>query len=129
MGKKGRIVLPTMGVRPEAAADQDLESDLAVIVALHDQADVVDTHGGAIARAPVTAILNLRGRNENSGCRVDHWRMISQQTRGSSISSGGGAGILVGGGVADAVAAGLDGVHLDLGELRQDIGHSASRAS
>ena len=26
----------------------------------------------------VTAILNLRGRNENSGCRVDHWRMISQ---------------------------------------------------
>ncbi len=37
--------------------------------------------------AAVIAILNLRGRNENSGCNVDHWRMASAQTRGSSISS------------------------------------------
>jgi hypothetical protein len=35
-----------------------------------------------------TAILNLRGRNENSGWKVDHWRMTSQMTRGSSISPG-----------------------------------------
>ena len=34
------------------------------------------------------AILNLRGRNENSGCRLDHWRIASDQTRGSSSSSG-----------------------------------------
>ena len=27
--------------------------------------------------APVTAILNLRGRNRNSGCSDDHWRRIS----------------------------------------------------
>ena len=33
------------------------------------------------------AILNLRGRKANSGCSVDHCRMISAQTRGSSISS------------------------------------------
>ena len=36
---------------------------------------------------PVTAILNLRGRNENSGCRLDHWRINSAVIRGSSISS------------------------------------------
>ena len=36
---------------------------------------------------------------------------------------GGDAGVLVGGGVAQAVAARLDRVHLDLGELGQDIGH------
>ncbi len=38
---------------------------------------------------------------------------------------GGGSGIGVGGGVADAVAAGLDGVHPDLGQLVQDIGRVA----
>ena len=37
--------------------------------------------------AAVTAILNLRGSQLNSGCTVDHWRIASAQTRGSSISS------------------------------------------
>src|SRR5207249_1194447 len=37
--------------------------------------------------APFSAILNLRGRNENSGWKVDHWRMISHQTYESTISS------------------------------------------
>ena len=37
--------------------------------------------------APLTAILNLRGRNANSGCSVLHWRRISQYGRGSTISS------------------------------------------
>ncbi len=40
----------------------------------------------------VTAILNLRGRNENSGWKVDHWRIASHQMRGSSISAGAAAG-------------------------------------
>jgi hypothetical protein len=35
----------------------------------------------------VMAILNLRGSQENSGCTVDHWRMASAHTRGSSSSS------------------------------------------
>ena len=38
--------------------------------------------------AAVMAILNLRGRNVNSGCTVQCWRTISAQMRGSSISSG-----------------------------------------
>jgi hypothetical protein len=37
--------------------------------------------------APVMAILNLRGRYENSGCRLDHCRMISATGRASMISS------------------------------------------
>ena len=36
----------------------------------------------------VIAILNLRGRNENSGCSVVCWRNSSDQMRGSSISPG-----------------------------------------
>src|SRR5215211_3977626 len=36
--------------------------------------------------APLTAILNLRGRKANSGCSVLHWRMISQYGRGSARS-------------------------------------------
>ena len=38
--------------------------------------------------APMTAILNLRGRNANSGCSVLHCRRISQYGRGSTTSSG-----------------------------------------
>ena len=38
--------------------------------------------------AAVSAILNLRGRKENSGCRVRCWRSSSAQMRASSISSG-----------------------------------------
>jgi hypothetical protein len=38
---------------------------------------------------------------------------------------GGGAGELVGGDVADAIARGLDGVHLDAGEVVEDVGHVA----
>ena len=33
------------------------------------------------------------------------------------------AGEVVGGDVADAVAAGLDGVHLDRGQVGEDVGH------
>jgi hypothetical protein len=36
----------------------------------------------------VIANLNLRGRNENSGCSVVYCRKISAQMRGSSISPG-----------------------------------------
>ena len=36
----------------------------------------------------VIANLNLRGRNENSGCSVVYCRRISAQMRGSSISPG-----------------------------------------
>ena len=49
--------------------------------------------------------------------------MISASGRGSSISSGGGAGKMVGGDIAHAIAAGLDAMHLDTGQLGQKVGH------
>ena len=36
---------------------------------------------------------------------------------------GGGAGEMIGGDIADAIAAGLDGMHFDAGELGQNVGH------
>ena len=49
--------------------------------------------------------------------------MISQYGRGSSISSGRHAGQVIGGDVADAVAAGLDRVHLHARQIGQDVRH------
>src|SRR5690606_28150823 len=60
--------------------------------------------------APLMAILNLRGRKANSGRRIDD-------------RIGGHSRELVGGGVADTVAAGLDGVHLHRGKFFPDIRH------
>ncbi len=57
-------------------------------IKLADTPDILDRLAAVRSlAAPVMAILNLRGRNENSGCRLDHWRMASDQTRGSSTSS------------------------------------------
>jgi hypothetical protein len=53
---------------------------------------------------------------------VVHWRRISASGRGSIIV-GSDTGELVGRDVAHAVAGGLDGVHLDVGQFGQDLGH------
>jgi hypothetical protein len=74
------------------------------------------------AVAPLTAILNLRGRKANSGCSVDHWRMSSHHGRGVDDLVGRDAGEGVAGRIAHAVATGLDRVHPDLGELGEDLG-------
>ena len=61
-----------------AAADIDGKAELALVVLLQMQADIVRSGWRrGRARRPVTAILNLRGRKENSGCTDDHWRRIS----------------------------------------------------
>ena len=73
--------------------------------------------------APVTAILNLRGRYANSGWNVDHWRSSSVYGRGSTDLVAGHAREVVARDVADAVAGGLDRVHFDPRQLGQDVGH------
>ena len=57
-------------------------------VAMQPQREIVNAQRRAIVADAPTAILNLRGMNENSGCSVTCWRITSAQTRGSSISSG-----------------------------------------
>ena len=75
----------------------------------------------------MTAILNLRGRNENSGCSDDHCRRISAIGARIGDLVGGDAGEMVGGDVADAIARGLDRVHLDAGELGENVGRVLQR--
>ena len=63
----------------ESTAHQHLEAELARLVALQVQTDVVHlVRPHDRLAVPVTAILNFRGRYENSGCSVAHWRTISQ---------------------------------------------------
>jgi hypothetical protein len=71
---------------------------------------------------PLTAILNLRGRNANSGCSVLHWPQ--DLAVGSRVDDlvGGDAGEAVARDVADAVAARLDAVHVGVCEKIHDVG-------
>ena len=96
-----------------AAADQHLEADLAGLVAVHAQADVVHLDGGAIVRRAGDGDLEL-ARQERE-FRMEGRPLADDLAVDARILDlvGGDAGELIGGDVADAVAAGLDGVHLD----------------
>ena len=104
----------------KAAADQDLEADLALLVLLQDQADVVRAHGRTVGQRTRDRDLELARQVAELGVQG---RPLAQQLGpGARVGDlvGGDAGIVVAGDVADAVARGLDGVHLDLGQLAQD---------
>lgn len=66
------------------------------------------------------ATLNLRGRALNSGWKVVLAQHFGVRTRIDDLV-GGDAGVRIGRGVADAVARGLDGVHLHRGQVAQDV--------
>jgi hypothetical protein len=109
-----------------AAAGKELAADLARFV-LHDlDADVVQAHGRAVGVAGDDRHLELA--RQVIEFRVERGPLAQQFGIGARIDDfiGGGAGEVVGRGVADAVAAGLDRVQLDLGEIGEDIGASAS---
>ena len=108
---------------PEAAADPDLEPDLARLV-LHDaDADVVHADRGAVVRRAGDRDLELA--RQVGEFRVEGRPLPHDLRPDARILDlvGGDAGELVGGHVADAVAAGLDGVHLDVGQMLQDVRH------
>jgi hypothetical protein len=107
---------------PLAAPDHHLEAELAVAVAAERQADVVRPRGGAVlggrgdsdlelARQPVE--LRVHRRPLPDGLRPD---------AGIVDLLGRRAGEGVAGDVANAVAAGLDGVQVDLGQRVEDVG-------
>src|SRR5690606_34847231 len=108
---------------PQAAPDGNPEAQFACAVMNRFQADVVHFNSGAIAGSTVHGNLELarqegefrvKGRplaNDFApGARVDHLIL-------------GDTGKLVGSGVTNAVAAGLDRMHLHGGQLGQDIRH------
>ncbi len=101
---------------PEAAADDDAETDLAVLF-LQMQADVVEPGDGTVFAGAGNGDLEL-ARQEGE-FRVEGAPLAEDFGERARVDHlvGGDAGELVGGDVADAVAGGLDGVHLDFGEV------------
>jgi hypothetical protein len=91
------------------------------------QADVMHLDGRAIMRRCSHRHLELARQEAELG--VQRRPLPDDLGVGARVGHllRGGAGEVVGGDVTDAVAGGLDGVHLDLGEFRQDIGDIAER--
>ena len=85
-GRNSRITVPITGVRP-MPPPRRTETDLAGFVLDHVQAHVGQPVATRSSLAPVMAILNLRGRNANSGCSVVPLTQGCVGT-GSMISSG-----------------------------------------
>ena len=107
---------------PLAAADDDLETGLAGVPAAHDEADVVQAHRRAVVGRAGDRDLELARQEREFG--VQGRPLADDLAVDARVLDlvGGDAGVLVGGGVAEAVAAGLDGVHLDPRQLGQDVG-------
>ena len=104
-----------------AAADIDGKAQFALVVLLQMQADVVGLDGCAVALRPGHRNLELAGQ---IGEFRMHRRPLAQDfCIGPGVGNlvGGSAREMVGSHVADAVAAGLYGVHLDAGEVGEDI--------
>src|SRR6185437_7338610 len=108
---------------PEAAAHQHLKANRTLGVAAHVQTDVVHLGGGAVGRRAGDRDLELAREIGEFGiqcCPLTHDlavgpRIVELIRRDS--------GEMVGCHIADTIAAGLDGMHLDRGELPQDLRH------
>ena len=106
----------------EPAADQHAKSDLAGLVAHRVHADIVDERRGAIDRRP--AHCNLEFPRQIGEFGVKRRPLAEELGVGAGIDDlvAGNAREMIGGDVAHAISAGLDGVHLHAGELGQDVG-------
>ena len=87
----------------------------------------MDLDGGAVVRRAGDRDLELARQEDEF--RVQRRPLPEDLGIGARIDDlvGGGAGEMVGGDVADAVARGLDGVHLDRGEMIEDVGDVLQR--
>ncbi|MNF79720.1 hypothetical protein D3C84_619430 [compost metagenome] len=107
----------------EAATDGHTEAQLAGSVLHRFQADVMDFDGSAVAHGAIDGDLELA--RQVGELRVEGGPLADDLAPGARVDDFvvGHAGELVGGGVADAVAAGLDRVHLHGGQLGEDFRH------
>src|SRR5574343_524763 len=106
----------------KAAADDDGKADLAINF-LEVQADVVEPADGAVFAGAGNGDLELawqEGEFRVEGRPLTH--DLGERARVDDFI-GRYTGELVGGDVAQAVAGGLDGVHVDFGQLGQDLGY------
>lgn len=105
----------------QAAADQHAEAQFASGIAHRLQADVVHFDGGTVFLRAVDGNLELA--RQVGEFRVEGGPLADDFTPGAWIDDFicSDTGELVGGGVAQAVAAGLDRVHLHGGQLGEDV--------
>ena len=106
-----------------AATDQHFQADLTRIVLHKLKADIVQLDGGTIDRAAGHRDLEL-ARQERE-FRVQRRPLAQQLGIGARIGDlvGGRRGELIGADVADAVAAGLEGMHFHAGQIGEQVGH------
>ncbi len=107
----------------EAATDRNAEAQLACIVLHRFQADIVHFDRSAIAHCAVDGDLELARQEGEFG--VEGGPLADDFAPGPRVDQliTSHAGELIGGGVADAVAAGLDGMHLHRGQFGENLGY------
>ena len=105
----------------EATADQHTEAQFASGVVHRLQADVVDFDGGTVGRRAVDGDLEFAW--QVGEFRVERGPLADDFAPWARVDQfvGSDAGKLVGSDVAQAVAAGLDRVHLHGGQFSQDV--------
>src|SRR5690606_32299625 len=110
------------GRTAKAAADDHAETDFALFIAYHVQADVMGIGDGAVLFGAIDGDLELA--RQVGEFRMEGAPLSQDLAPGARIDDfiGGYAGELVGRNVADAVAGGLDAMHLDRGQVFVDIG-------
>ena len=104
-----------------AAPDPDFKPGLAGLILHQLQADIMDAQAGAVFGRAIDGDLEL-ARQEGE-FRVEGRPLADDLRPGTAILQlvRGGTGERVGGDIADAIARGLDGVHLDRGQLVQNV--------
>ncbi len=112
-----------IGVRPSPPPTSTSKPSCTLRIALQVQPDVVHFGGRAVGRRAGDRDLELA--RQVGELRMQRRPLADDLAVRARIVDliGGDAGHVIGGDVADAVAAGLDGVHLYGGELGQDVGH------
>jgi hypothetical protein len=106
----------------ESAADDHPKTGLARLVFLRVQPDVVHEGGRAIIGRAVHGDLELARQEAELGMESRPLPDELAPDKGVDDLVGRHTGEVIGGDVADAVARGLDRVHLHAGELAQDVG-------
>jgi hypothetical protein len=104
-----------------AAADHELEADFAARCMHGGQADVVHGDRGAVLDGAVDGDLELARQGDEFGVEgAPLAQDLGERARIDDLVRGH-AGEFVGRDVADAIARGLDRVHLDRGQVGQDV--------
>ena len=106
---------------PEAAANHHFESGLALFIPMHPQRHVMDAQRRAIVMRGADGDLEF-ARHEGKFGMQGHVLAdeLGPDTRILDLV-GGDASPLIGGDIADVVAAGLHAVHADAGQLRHRV--------